>query len=270
MLKKVQYVHDQYTILTSRYLSFDMKHKSLGEDHHLDKVSNDGEVGIIPKGDDLLVDHQAKDAHHGRTTIIKLDGTLGELGLLIKVIPPKVNVSVTEITHVFIAHARDVPHDGNFQKSDKRDQLHETGGGNGVGPDQGGNTIGERIKGIPGVVNISRQVEAPTCHDLSEEGKLTDPSVLDLDVPEPIEAFLGAVTVEQAKGVKEPKGGLGSKLILEGADGRGSLDCGCGCEGGGRAEDGSDDNRLHYFELWVWDLRDMFWKCSGRSIFWRS
>jgi len=75
--------------------------------------------------------------------------------------------------------------------------------------------------------------------------------MLDLNVPEPIEAFLGAVTIEQAKGVKEPKGGLGSKLILKGADGHGGLDRGCGYKGGGRAKDGSNDSRLHSFELWV-------------------
>eukprot|EP00585_Thalassiosira_rotula_P016193 CAMPEP_0196168690 /NCGR_PEP_ID=MMETSP0911-20130528/3377_1 /TAXON_ID=49265 /ORGANISM="Thalassiosira rotula, Strain GSO102" /LENGTH=67 /DNA_ID=CAMNT_0041434735 /DNA_START=83 /DNA_END=282 /DNA_ORIENTATION=+ len=43
---------------------------------NLYKVSNDGKIGIISKGNNLLVDHKAKDTHHGGTAVVELDGTL--------------------------------------------------------------------------------------------------------------------------------------------------------------------------------------------------
>eukprot|EP00580_Thalassiosira_gravida_P001041 CAMPEP_0201601606 /NCGR_PEP_ID=MMETSP0492-20130828/2537_1 /ASSEMBLY_ACC=CAM_ASM_000837 /TAXON_ID=420259 /ORGANISM="Thalassiosira gravida, Strain GMp14c1" /LENGTH=99 /DNA_ID=CAMNT_0048064887 /DNA_START=199 /DNA_END=494 /DNA_ORIENTATION=- len=64
----------------------------------LDKVSNDGKIGIVSKGNNLLVDHKSKDTQHGGTAVVELDGTLGKLGLLVEVIPSEVDVSVTEVT----------------------------------------------------------------------------------------------------------------------------------------------------------------------------
>merc|ERR1719416_380479 len=71
--------------------------------NHLYKVSNDGKLGVVSEGDDLLVDHKSKDTQHGGTAVVELDGTLGELGLLIKVIPSEVDVSVTEVTNVLVS-----------------------------------------------------------------------------------------------------------------------------------------------------------------------
>ena len=65
---------------------------------HLKEVSNDGKSGVISEGGDLLVDHKSEDTNHGGAAVVELDGTLGELGLLIKVIPAEVDVSVTEVT----------------------------------------------------------------------------------------------------------------------------------------------------------------------------
>eukprot|EP01083_Nonionella_stella_P114879 340041_1 len=45
---------------------------------------------------DTFGNHISKDSHHGGTAIVELNGTLGEVGLLIKIIPAEVNVSVTE------------------------------------------------------------------------------------------------------------------------------------------------------------------------------
>ena len=43
------------------------------------------------------MDHEAKDAHHGGTAVVELDGTLGKLGLLIEGIPAEVEGAVAEI-----------------------------------------------------------------------------------------------------------------------------------------------------------------------------
>ena len=80
--------------------------------HCLRKVSNDGKIGIVSKRNDLFVDHKSKDSHLCGTAVVELDGTLGKLGLLIKVIPSKVNVSVTEVTNEFVSSSRNVSHDG--------------------------------------------------------------------------------------------------------------------------------------------------------------
>ena len=64
------------------------------------KVADDWKIGIVTKGLDLLVDHKSENSKHGGTAVVKLDGTLLKLGLLIKVIPSEVNVSITEVTNV--------------------------------------------------------------------------------------------------------------------------------------------------------------------------
>ena len=47
-----------------------------------------------------------------------------------------------------------------------------------VRSNEGGNTIGEGVEGITGVVNVSGEVEATAGGDLAEEGQLTDATVL--------------------------------------------------------------------------------------------
>jgi len=87
-------------------------------------------------------------------------------------------------------------------------------------------------------------VDSGTGSDLSKEGKLTDTSVLDLNITETIEAALSSL-IEQSQGIEEAKRRLGTKLILEGVQGGGGgLVLGRG-ESGGRADKGSDDGRLH-------------------------
>jgi hypothetical protein len=145
-------------------------------------VANDGKIGIIPKRDDLLMDHQAKDTQLGRTAIVELDSTLRELGLLIKVIPSKVYVSITEITNVFIASASNILHNGNLQKSNEGNDLALSVERDGVRADQGGNTVGEGIEGMTRVVNVAWEVDTGTWEDVTKECKLGDTSVLDLDI----------------------------------------------------------------------------------------
>ena len=213
--------------------------------NNLYKVANDGKLGVVSEGDDLLMDHKSEDSEHGGTSVVELDGTLLKLGLFIKVIPAEVNVSITEVTNVFVSGSGNITHEGNLQPSNEGDDLALSLEGDGIRSDQSGNTIGEGVEGVSGVVDVSGKVESSTGDDLAKEGKLSDTSVLDLNVTETVETFLGDVSGEKAEGIEESKRRLDSKLILEGVQGGGGgLVLGRG-ESGGRADKGSDDGRLH-------------------------
>lgn len=53
------------------------------------------------------MDHEANDAHNGNTVVVELDSMFGELSLLTKVVPAKVNVYVTKVVHELIASSLD-------------------------------------------------------------------------------------------------------------------------------------------------------------------
>ena len=90
------------------------------------------------------------------------------------------------------------------------------------------------------VVDVAREVDTGMGENVAQEGKLGDASVLYLDVTEAVESLLVGV-IEQAEGIEEAKRGLGSKLGLEGVEGRGSLGHGSGGERGGRADKGWEE-----------------------------
>jgi hypothetical protein len=209
------------------------------------KVSDDGKIGVVSKGLDLLVDHKSEDSEHGGTAVVELDGTLLKLGLFIEVIPAEVDVSVTEISNVLISGSGDITHEGNLQQTDEGDDLALSLEGDGIRSDQGGNTVGEGVEGVSSVVDVSGEVDSGTGDDLAKEGKLSDTSVLDLNVTETVETLLCAVSGEHAEGIEESKRRLDTELILEGVQGGGGgLVLGRG-ESGGRADKGSDDGGLH-------------------------
>ena len=208
-------------------------------------MSNDGKIGIVSEGDDLLVHHKSKNTHHGGAAVVELDGTLGKLLLLVKVIPAEVDVSVTEITNVLVSGSLNVTHEGALQPSNEGDDLNESRGRDGVGSEERSDAVGEGVERVARVVDISRKVEAATGDNLPKEGELTDTSVLDLNVTETVETLLGDISGEHAEGIEESKRGLGTKLILEGVERGGGLGHRGRGEGGGRADDGGDDCRLH-------------------------
>ena len=215
------------------------------ERNHLGEVSNDGKLGVVSEGDNLLVDHQAEDAEHGGTAVVELDRALGELGLLIKVIPAEVDVSVAEVADVLVSGSRNIAHEADLQPADEGDDLALALEGDGVGADEGGDAVGVGVEGVSRVVDVSGKVESGAGHDLAQEGELGDASVLDLDVTEAVEALLGDVAGEHAEGIEESERGLDAELVLEGADGRGGLGHWGGGESGGGADEGGDDGRLH-------------------------
>ncbi len=198
------------------------------------------------------MDHKSDDTHHGGTSVVELDGTLGELLFLIEGIPSEVKVSVSEVTDEFVSGSGNILHDTNFEGSNKGNHLDKSSGRDGVRSDKGGNSVREGVEGVTGVINGSRKVESSSGDNLSEEGKHTDTSVLDLDVSETVESFLVDITVEESEGIEESKRGLGTELVLEGLDGGGgSLLLNRG-ESSGGGDEGGEDGRFH-FEILCFD-----------------
>ena len=219
--------------------------------NNLCKVSDDRKISIVSKRNDLFVDHKSKDSHHGGTSVVKFDGTLGELLFLIKIIPSEVNVSVTEVTDEFVSGSGNILHESAFEETNEGDNLDKSSGRDGVRSENGGNTVGERIEGVTGVVDVSRKVKSSTGDNLAKEGQLTDTSVLDLDESETVESFLVNVTVEESKRIEESKRWLGSEFVFESANSGGGgllLSRGEGSSGG---DDGGEDSRFHIGIVWL-------------------
>mmetsp|Transcript_13043 Transcript_13043/g.18682 ORF Transcript_13043/g.18682 Transcript_13043/m.18682 type:complete len:218 (+) Transcript_13043:132-785(+) len=191
---------------------------------------------------ELLVNHKSKNSHHSGTSVVQLNGTLGKLGLFIKGVPAEVKGAVTEVTNVFISSSLNVLHDSKLKESNEGKDLEGSSNRNLKGASPSFSDISE---GGSGVVNVSWKTDSGTGGDLSEEGKLGDTSVLELDVTETVETLLVGI-IEQSQRIEEAKRRLSTKLVLEGVEGGGGL-AGLGRgESGGRADKGSDDGRLHF------------------------
>ncbi|KAL7544053.1 hypothetical protein ACHAXR_013492, partial [Thalassiosira sp. AJA248-18] len=202
-------------------------------------ISNNREVAS-----NLLVNHKSKNTHHGSTSVVQLDGTLGELGLFIKGIPSKVNESITEISNELVASSWNINHNTCLQETDEEEDLRKTFLGNRVGTLDGRPAIVERTERVSSIIDVAWEVDASTGDDVTQEGELGDAAVLDLDGTKAIETGLVGI-VEESEGVEETEGGLGTELGLEGVQGRGGLGNRCGSEGGGRSDGGGEDDGLH-------------------------
>ena len=55
------------------------------------------------RASELLVNHKSKDSHHSGTSIVQLNGTFGELGVLINVVLAEENVAVAEVVYELVA-----------------------------------------------------------------------------------------------------------------------------------------------------------------------
>jgi len=192
---------------------------------------------------ELLVDHKSKNSHHGSTSVVQLNGTFGELGLRVELVPTEVKSSVAEVTDE-LAFSSDILHDEKLEETNKGDNLSKSGSGDGIRSRNGGPAVREGVEGVSSVVNVSGKVDSGTGNDVSKESKLSNTSVLDLDVTEAVEALLISI-IEESKGVEESKRGLGTELRLEGVKGGSGLSGLGGGESGGRAEEGGEDSELH-------------------------
>ncbi len=190
------------------------------------------------------MDHQSKNSHHCRTSVVQLNSTLGKLGRLIECVPSKVNSAVTEITNEFVL-AGHILHDTELKEANEEKDLELSVHGDGVGAEKGGKTVGVGVEGIAGGVNVSGDVNSSTGNDVTQEGKLANTAVLDLDVTKTIEAGLAGI-VEQAEGVEETERGLCTELTLEGVEGGGDLAGLCGGKCGGGGDKSDEGSELHH------------------------
>ena len=88
-------------------------------------------------------------------------------------------------------------------------------------------------------------MDSGTGDDVTQEGKLGDTAVLDIDETGTVESFLVGI-IEESEGVEEARWSLGTKLRLEGVEGGGGL-AGLGrgkC--GGRSRKGGEGGKFHH------------------------
>ena len=188
----------------------------------------------------LFVNHKSKNSHHSGTSVVKLNSTLGKLGLLIEGVPSEVKSSVTEVTNE-LTLAGNILHDGKLQESNEGKDLKSTGNRNLKGASPSLSDVRE-FGSIVG--DVSGQTDTSTGGDLSKECQLADTSVLQLNVTKTVETLLVGI-IKKTKGIEESKRGLGTKLVLEGGEGGGCL-AGLGRgESGGAGDKGGNDGRLH-------------------------
>jgi len=209
------------------------------------EVSDDRKVRVVSERDDLFMDHKSKNTSHGGTSVVELNGTLGELFFLIKIIPSEVNVSVSEVTDEFVSGSGDILHETNFKESNEGNKLDKSRGRDGVRSDKGANSIGERIERISVEVDVSREVESCTGGDLSKECKHTNASMLDFNVSKTVESLLVNITIEESERIEESEWRLGSKFILEGLDSSGGGRLLGRSKGGGGGDEGGEDGGFH-------------------------
>lgn len=207
-------------------------------------MSNDGELRVVAERDDQLVNHKSEDTHHGGTAVVELDGTLGELGLLVEAVPAEVDVSVAEVSRE-LSVSWNLTHERALQNADGGDDLHDTRSRDVALAEDGGNAVRVGGERMAAVVDVSRKVDSSTGGDLAEEGKHADAAVLDLNVPKAGEALLVDISAEHAEGIEVSERGLDSEFLSERAQrGGGGLLGGRG-EGGGASEQGCNNSELH-------------------------
>ena len=155
----------------------------------LEATSNEREGGAVSK---ILVNHKAEDAHHGGPTIVELDGTLLELPCVGLLVPAKVEGAIAEVAGELprSSSVGGILHDEELEEANEGDHLEEALLGDGIGTEEGGDTVGVGVKGMAGVVDIAGKVDASAGGDLAEEGQLGDPAVLQLNVTELVKSLL--------------------------------------------------------------------------------
>ena len=153
------------------------------------------------------MNHKSKDSHLCSTSVVELDSTLGKLGLFIEVVPSEVKSSVTEVTGE-LSLSSNILHNSKLKESYKEDELGNSSSGD---SSNSSISIGDGVEGGSGVVNVSGKVDSSTGDDVSEESKLTDTSVLELNVTETVETILVSI-IKKSKRIEESERWLNSKL----------------------------------------------------------
>ena len=196
------------------------------------------------------MDHDGEDTHLSGTSLVELNGTLSELGLLVKAIPSEVNESIAEVTNELVSGSWDVLHHSVFEEEDEGKDLVKASIGDGS---KGSKASWDVLEGGSVVADLAWKANTSLSDKVANDGKHGDTSVLDLDVTETVETFLATV-FDKAKRIVQAKWLLGTEGILESTEaGGGSSLLGWG-EGSGRGDKGGKDSGLHlYFRYSVYD-----------------
>ena len=154
--------------------------------------------------------HHGQDAHLRRAAVVELDRALLQLRLLRERFPLG-GERVAADRHVPRERTLDVLHHAEFKETNERHDLQEAQR----------RELRESREAVRHVrelqVHIVRQVAGESVvllNQVSRDGEHGDAAVLDLHVPETVEALLVLVD-QEAQGVVEAEGGLRAELALE-------------------------------------------------------
>ena len=153
--------------------------------------------------------------------------------------PAKVDGSVSEVTREF--SSGNVLHDANLKEANKGKNLQSTSdrdGGRGSPARSEVGELGSRV------VNITREVDAGLVDQEANNGKHGDTSVLEFDITKTLELFLVSIG-DEAKRVPVSEGGLSTKLVFKGVEGRGGSSLLGRSKGRSRGEERGDNSELH-------------------------
>ena len=139
------------------------------------------------------MDHEAEDAHLGGTTVVELDG------LLLLVLAPLGSAALLDLL-LLGAEAQ-------LHEADEGEDLGSTGGRDDVEGLEAGGNIGK----LEAVGDLSRETDTSGGHKVAKDGKHRDAAVLGLHVTEAVKTLLVSI-VEEAEGIPETKGSLGTDL----------------------------------------------------------
>ena len=131
------------------------------------------DVGVIVQ---LLVDHEGKDAHLGRTAIVELDRELLVDGLLI----PSWSLELSSLNIIL---------SGGETKLDEADESDDLGGAGGRDGIKGGKAVLDRGEWDT-VGDVSRKADTGGGHQVAKDGKHGNTTMLCLDSAEAIESLL--------------------------------------------------------------------------------
>jgi hypothetical protein len=208
----------------------------------------------------LLMYHKSKDSHHCSTSVVQLNSTLGKLGLLIEGVPSEVKSSVTEVTRE-LSLSGNILHDEKLKASYECNDLKKSTLGDSLNSSP---AVGDGVEGVSGVVNISGKVDTSTVDDVSEESKLANTSVLDLNITEAVETLLVSI-IEKSKRIEESKRRLNSELSLECVKSGGGLSYLGRCKCSSRRKEGGED-KLHFDCCKLYIVRISKWKTCFKMI----
>ena len=182
------------------------------------------DVGVVVE---LLVHHEAEDAHLGGTAVVELDGELLVEGLLVPA-----RCCDLGLLDLILAGSVSTLDEGNGEEGAEDGLDGEVSEGL-----EASANLGEVVAGGEGL----GEAVASGGHEVAEDGKLGDAAVLGLHKAEAVEALLVSVGKE-TKGIPEAEGGLGTDLALEAhLEGRAGASHAGGGEGRGGGEEGGEE-----------------------------